>query len=503
MIIDDNHYDVILIGSGAAGGSMAASLARSGHQVLLLERGRAMPPEEQNVAGTDLFRKTRYHAAEQWFGPDGDPFPPQTVHALGGNTKIWGGVLERMREQEFSGVKLQEGSTPAWGLSYADLAPWYAKAEVLYNVHGVAGADPTAPPMEGDYPSPPRPVEPFLVELRAALERQQLHPYDLPQSWNDGLHGARGDAEVFGLGPARSSGVTVKDGARVVQLHVNPSGHEVRGVEAEIGGQRWLFRSHQVVLAAGAVTTAEILLRSATDHHLRGLANGSDQVGRNLMKPQLTAILQLASAPNSGRYSPGHGLTDYYWGDKNVSYPLGSIHNGGGVLQDALFAESPPVLSLVTRLMPNFGLEQLASRSITWWAMSAVLPDPHNRVVLRGSHLQLNYTANNREAHDRLVYRWLDILKAVEADPLTLVAKGAPTHPRGEAPLSAIGVACGTCRMGADPASSVVNLEGRCHELDNLWIADASVLPSCPSVGIGLTVIANALRVAEQVRARL
>jgi choline dehydrogenase-like flavoprotein len=503
MIIDDNQYDVILIGSGAAGGTIAASLARAGRNVLLLERGSRMPPEEQNVAGTDLFRKTRYHASEQWFGPDGDPFPPQTVHAIGGNTKIWSGVLERLREKEFGGIPLQEGPSPAWGLSYADLAPWYDQAETLYNVHGVAGADPTAPPRAGDYPAAPRPVEPLLVELRAALERQQLHPYDLPLSWSDGAKPTRGDAEVFGVEPARSTGVTMKEGARVVQLHVNPSGHEVRGVEAEIGGQRWLFRSHQVVLAAGAITTAEILLRSATDHHLRGLANGSDQVGRNLMKPHLTAILQLAAAPNSGHYSPGHGLTDYYWGDKNVSYPLGSIHNGGGVLQDALFAESPPVLSLVTRLMPNFGLEQLASRSITWWAMSGVLPDPHNRVVLRGSHLQLNYTANNNEAHDRLVYRWLDTLKAVEADPLTLVAKGAPTHPRGEAPLSAIGVACGTCRMGADPASSVVNLEGRCHELDNLWIADASVLPSCPSVGIGLTVIANALRVAEHVRAAL
>jgi len=246
-----------------------------------------MPPEDQNVAGTDLFRKTRYHATEQWFGPDGDPFPPQTVHAIGGNTKIWGGVLERMREKEFSGLTLQEGPTSAWGLNYADLAPWYDKAEALYNVHGVAGADPTAPPREGDYPAPPRPVEPFLVELGEALERQRLHPYDLPLSWSDGAKATRGDAEMFGVEPARNSGVTVREGARVVQLHVNPSGHAVRGVEAEIGGQRWLFRSHQVVLAAGAVTTAEILLRSATDHHLRGLANGSDQVGRNLMRPQL------------------------------------------------------------------------------------------------------------------------------------------------------------------------------------------------------------------------
>ncbi len=504
MIIDDTHYHVILIGSGAAGGTIAASLAASGSRVLLLERGGPMPAEDQNVAGTDLFRKDRYHPKETWFGSDGDPFAPQMLHAIGGNTKIWGAVLERMREAEFAAVALQEGPTPTWGLDYGDFAPWYEKAEQLYRVHGVAGADPTAPPRQSAYPAAPRPVEPFLVELRAALERQQLHPYDLPLSWSESAVDPSGDAELFGVMPARAAGMTVKEGARVMQLHVNPSGREVRGVEAEIAGQRWLFRGDQVVLAAGAIATPEILLRSATDHHLRGLANGSDQVGRNLMKPQLTAILQLAAAPHSGRYVRGHGITDFYWGDKNVSFPLGSIHSGGGVLQDALFAESPPVLSLVSKLMPNFGLEQLASRSISWWAMSAVRPDPHNRVLLRGNQqLQVNYTANNREAHDRLVYRWIDCLKAVEADPLTMVVKGAPTHPRGEAPLSAIGVACGTCRMGDDPASSVVNLEGRCHELDNLWIADASVLPSCPSVGIGLTVIANALRVASHVQAAL
>ena len=504
MIIDDNHYDVILIGSGAGGGTLAASLADAGHTVLLLERGGVMPQADQNVAEVSLFRKQRYHPEEKWFGTDGDPFSPQMVHAIGGNTKIWGGVLERMREQEFLGLPLQEGPSPDWELRYDDLAPWYDQAETLYHVHGVAGADPTAPARESAYPAAPRPVEPFLVELRAALERQGLHPYDLPLSWSDSAVDPTGDAELFGVDPVRTcSGVTVKEHARVMQLHVNPSGQEARGVEAEIDNQRWLFRGHQVVLAAGAIGTPEILLRSATDHHARGLANGSDQVGRNLMKPQLTSILQLAAATNSGRYGRGHGLTDFYWGDKNVDFPLGSIQSGGGVLQDALFAESPPVLSLVTRLLPDFGLEQLAARSITWWAMSAVRPDPHNRVALRGNLLQIHYTANNREAHDRLVYRWIDCLKAVEADPLTLVAKAAPTHPRGEAPLPVIGGACGTCRMGSDPATSVVDLEGRSHEVGNLWIVDASVLPFCPSVGVGLTVIANALRIGAALKASL
>jgi choline dehydrogenase-like flavoprotein len=259
-----------------------------------------------------------------------------------------------------------------------------------------------------------------------------------------------------------------------------------------------LFRADVVVLAAGAVNTPVILLRSANSHHPKGISNGSDQVGRNLMNLQLTSILQLATERNSGRYGRSLGINDYYWGDKNVSFPLGHIQTAGGVLQDALFAESPPVLSLVSKLIPDFGLERLASRSVAWWAMTEVLPDPHNKIWLHNDQIRINYIHNNREAHDRLVHRWIDTLKEVEKDPITKVVLKAPTHARGEAPLSVVGYGCGSCRMGDDPANSVVDAHGKCHELENLYIADASIFPSCPSVGPGLTVIALALRLADQ-----
>ncbi|MFO7628646.1 MAG: GMC family oxidoreductase [Prochlorococcaceae cyanobacterium] len=509
MIIDDRMYDVVVIGSGAAGGTLAAELAEAGRSVLLLERGGVLPLVDQNVADVDLFRKQRYHPPQPWFGSDGDPFNPQMVYAHGGNTKIWAAVLERLREAEFEGVAMQEGSSPAWPLRYGDLAPFYDRAEALYRVHGQAAEDPTAPPRAGAYPYGPRPIEPALQQLRGDLERQGLFPYRLPLSWSESEADPTGDAELFGvaraLAPASPGAIpaTLRSGALVEALHVDPSGQVVKAVEARIGDDRWLFQGQQVLLAAGAVNTAAILLRSAGERHPRGLANGSDQVGRNLMKPQLTAILQRASSPNSGRYAPALGLTDYYWGDKNVPYALGSIRNGGGVLQDPLFAESPPLLSLVSRLLPDRALEWLADRSITWWATTAVLPDPDNRVTVRGDRIDVAYLANNREAHDRLVYRWLDTIQKTEADPATTVVQRAPIYPRGEAPLSVMGLACGTCRMGTDPASSVVNPQGRCHELANLWIADASVFPSCPALGPGLTVIANALRVADQLRAEL
>jgi len=499
-MIDDQEHDVIVIGAGAAGASLAGELAGAGKRVLVLERGATFGDGDQNLAGMELFRRERYHPPESWFGPDGDPFRPQMVYAPGGNSKIWGGVLERMREEEFGGMAMQEGKAPEWPLGYGELAPWYERAEALFRVHGRAGVDPTEPPRSGPFPFEPRPIAPFLERLREGLERQGLHPYPLPLSWADGAEGGTGDGERFSLAPALAKGrLRLFTGARVTSLAVAPGGRRVEGVEAEIGGQRWLFRGHQVVVAAGAVNSAVLLLRSVSDAHPRGLGNDSDQVGRCLMKPQLSVILQRATEPNDGLYDRSFGLTDFYRGDRNVSYALGSIQTGGGVLRDPLFAESPPVLSLVSRLLPKTALEWLADRSITWWAMSAVLPDPENRVSLRGERVHIDYLPNCREAHDRLVYRWLGEIQKVDDDPLTPEVRRTVVYPRGEAPLAVMGHACGTCRMGNDPATSVVDPQGRCHGVENLWIADASVFPSCPAVGPGLTVIAHALRVASLV----
>ncbi|MEO1002531.1 MAG: GMC family oxidoreductase [Cyanobacteria bacterium J06638_7] len=507
MIIAEQVHDVLIVGSGAGGGTLAGELVARGRSVLLLERGRSLPLDEQNLAGISLFRTPRYHPPEPWFGPDGDPFAPQMLYALGGNTKIWGGVLQRPREAEFSGVRLQEGTSPDWGLRYADFEPFLERAEQLYRVHGAAGVDPTEPPRHGGYGHAPRPIEPFLEAIGEGLERQGLHPFRLPLSWTSSSADPSGDAERFGVdrasADAPAAGFRLVDGARVLALHVNPAGSEVQGVEAELEGERWLFRGRQVVLAAGAINTPAILLASATASHPAGLANGSGQVGRNLMKLQLSALLQRASEPNSGRYGRSLGVNDYLWGDRNVDYGLGSIQSAGGVLQDPLFAESPPLLSLVSRLLPDAALEWLADRSVSWWAMSSVLPDPDNRVSLEKGRIRIDYLANCREGHDRLVYRWLDTIQKLERDPLTSVVTRAPIYPRGEAPLAVMGYACGTCRMGADPSTSVVDLECRAHGLANLWIADASVLPSCPAVGLGLTVIANALRIAARLSAAL
>ncbi|MFM9086776.1 MAG: FAD-binding protein, partial [Cyanobium sp.] len=160
LVIDELEYDVIVVGAGAAGASLAAELAGGGLRVFVLERGQELALDDQNVTGIDLFRRQRYHTPEPWFGPDGDPFQPQMVYAPGGNTKIWGGVLERMREDDFSGFATEEGPSHDWQLRYGDLAPWYDRAEALFRVHGRAGVDPTEPPRSGPFPFEPRDLPP-------------------------------------------------------------------------------------------------------------------------------------------------------------------------------------------------------------------------------------------------------------------------------------------------------------------------------------------------------
>ncbi|MCA1992964.1 MAG: GMC family oxidoreductase [Coleofasciculus sp. S288] len=494
MIVDDQYYDVIIVGTGAGGGTLARKLAPTGKKILLLDRGELIYRESSELVDTEVFKKEQFHAPEPWYDNSGEPFSPQTYYAVGGNTKIWSGVLQRMRERDFEQVQHQSGVSPAWPLKYQDFEPYYTEAEKLYQVHGKLEDDPTEPPHSEGYPFPEVAHEPMVERIGDTLSKQGLHPVHLPLGL--GEHG-RTDAEDTGVTPIlNSENVTLKTSAHVVCLHTNPSGSEIKAVEAKIGEQSYLFLGDIVVLACGAVNSAALLLRSANAKHPNGIANGSNQVGRNLMKQLLSVVVQLTSNANSASFSRTLGLNDFYWGDQDFPYPMGHVQNSGGIFQDVIFAEAPPILSALSRLMPNFGLRQLATHSIGWWLKTEDLPHPDNRVRYVGDKLRMDYTANNVEAHDRLVYRWIDVLKSVEQSQPNVFNR--TTHPRSDMPTSVVANQCGTCRFGEDPATSVLDLDCRTHEVQNLYVVDSSFFPSHASVSPGLTVIANALRVGDR-----
>ncbi|NES20154.1 MAG: GMC family oxidoreductase [Symploca sp. SIO3E6] len=502
MIIDDQHYDLIIVGTGAGGGTLAYKLAASGKKILILERGDFMPLEEQNRSNVDIFKRERYHAPEQWYDNAGEPFWPQMNYAIGGNTKIYGAALLRLREQDFEAVQHQGGVSPEWCVKYSDFEPYYSEAEQLYKVHGQTNSEPTEPVHSQDYPFEAIAHEPQIAEIYNAIAQQGLHPSPLPLGLTRQDDDPTNDSEVSGIVPAlKNPNVTLKTRAKVVALHTNPSGLAVKAVEAEVAGQSYLFMGDIVVLACGAVNSAALLLRSGNDKHPQGLANSSDLVGRNLMKSLLTAVVQLRTKPNSGSFFKTIYVNDFYTGDSDFPYPMGHIQNTGGLLSDIIFAEEPPLFSVLAKFMPGFGLKQLATRSIGWWTQTEDLPDPNNRVRVEGNKLFVDYTPNNLEAHDRLVYRWTEVLKTVEKD-LDGFQRGV-IHPRGEVPIQVMANQCGTCRFGDDPVTSVLDSNCRTHDVDNLYVVDGSFFPSNASISPALTIIANALRVSDHLMERL
>ena len=521
MTNKSQHYDLIIIGTGAGGGTVAHELAPTGKKILILERGDFLPKEKENWSPKEVYQDHRYHTEEEWRDRDGNILNPQTCYWVGGNTKVYGAALLPMRERDFEDVEHKGGISPAWGLKYQDFAPYYAQAEKLFSVHGQKGQDPTEPARE-EYPHPPVAHEPYMQHTVDNLEKLGYSPFNLPVGLNlnqvdktlsncircdtcDGfpcLLDGKADAEVNCVNPTRRhDNVTLMTGAKVVKLHTGASGKEVTGVEVEINNNTQTFSGDIVVVACGAINSAALLLRSANDSHPNGLANSSDQVGRNFMKHLCTSIVALSDRPNDSIYQKTIALNDFYWGEEGFPYPMGMIQNTGNVKPDMIPPSAPPSLAPFVKFAPGRALEVTARHSTGWWLQTEDLPDPNNRVRWEKDTVCLDYTPNNLEARDRLVNRWTEILKQVRQATKRVVTFGI--YPRSFIPLSAVGHQCGTCRFGEDPATSVLDLNCRTHDIENLYVVDGSFFPSNTGVNPTLTIVANAIRVAEHLKKRI
>jgi choline dehydrogenase-like flavoprotein len=500
--VADTHYDVVIIGSGAGGGTMARALAGRDVRVLLLERGDWLPQEPENWDPTAVWRREQYRSDELWLNGQGRTFRPFMHYHVGGNTKFWGAALLRLRESDFDAIEYPDGVSPAWPIDYATLAPWYDQAEELYEVAGEKGIDPTEPDRK-PYPYPAVPHEPFIADVVERLQEQGLQPFPLPLGLRSpGRAGgcqlcstcnsfpcmvrAKSDADICGVTPAlESDNVTLWTNAHVQSLLTEATGKRVTGVDVRVRDDVLRVTADIVVLSAGAANSAALLLGSRTDRHPTGLANSSGLVGRNYMAHVSTMMEAFHPfRPNPTSFQKTVGINDFYRSGPGRPYPLGHIQSQGRA--------HAPIVKAVVPGVPLAAAEAWVRRGIDWLAMTEDLPKPENRVSLSpDGRIRLDYRHNNLRAHEELVRHTVRIMRKLG---YWIVVRHRfkdvnTTHQ------------CGTTAFGQDARTSVLDPYCRTHDIENLFVVDAGFFPSSAAVNPGLTVIAQALRVADHILA--
>jgi choline dehydrogenase-like flavoprotein len=511
-------YDLIIIGTGAGGGTLARHLAPSGKRILLLERGDWLPREPSNWLAQDVFVDNKYVSPDTWYDDKGAAFQPQVHYFVGGATKLYGAALYRLRPEDFGELRHHDGISPAWPISYDEIEPYYTKAEHMYEVHGTHGEDPTEGPASAPYPFPAVSHEPRIQLLADDLEREGFQPFHAPcgvrlneqnmpysvcvrcqncDGFPCAVHG-KSDAEVMGVRPAlEHSNVTLLTNSRAVKLETNEAGTAVTEVVVARNGGTERYSADIVVLACGAANTAALLLSSAGDKHPNGLANGSDQVGRNYMFHASQAVLALSHDENPTVFQKTLGLNDFYFGSKEHDYPLGNIQMVGKS-QAPMFRGEKPV---ETKLAPGWSLERIAKHAIDFWLSTEDLPLRDNRVTVDGDgKLTIAYTPSNDVPKKQLYEQLRSIVGKLRMEPDHLFGRFA--YLKNDIPVAGCAHQAGTVRFGNDPKTSALNVDCRAHEVDNLYVVDTSVFPSIGAVNPALTAMANALRVGDHLLER-
>jgi choline dehydrogenase-like flavoprotein len=513
------HYDVIIVGSGAGGGTLAHELAPSGKRILLLERGDFLPRQTDNWDPNSVFVDGKYISPDRWYDADGKPFRPQVHYFVGGATKLYGAALYRLRPADFGEIEHADGLSPAWPLSYDDFEPWYTRAEWLYQVHGSHGEDPTEGHCSKEYPWPAVTHEPRVQQISDALAAGGYHPFHAPVgillneangplstcvrcAWCDGypcLVHAKSDADVIAVRPLLTQpNVTLLVNAEVERLETDPSGRTVSRVLVNREGGRESYAGDIVVISAGAVNSAKILLRSASDQHPAGLANSSGQVGRNYMYHNSKAIVALDKERNETVFQKTLGLNDFYLAGNGRKWPLGNIQMLGKSNAMAMRGEEPKL----TKLAPRWSLQEVAEHAVDFWLTTEDLPLPDNRVTLdRDGQVHLAYRQTNDTEADGLYRELRKVLNHIGIAAHHVLGKNF--YASMDVPVAGVAHQSGTCRFGTDPASSVLDVNCRAHDVDNLYVVDTSFFPSIGAVNPALTAMANAIRVGEHLLSRM
>jgi choline dehydrogenase-like flavoprotein len=516
----DSHYDVIIVGTGAGGGTLAHQLAPSGKRILLLERGDWLPREKQNWDSRAVFVEGRYRAPETWHDDRGKPFLPGIQYFVGGNTKVYGAALLRFRKEDFGELRNHDGTSPAWPIGYDDLEPYYTAAEHLYQVRGEHGVDPTEPHASKPYLHPPFSHEPRIQEVFDKLQGAGYHPFSLPLGLmldeEDGrpthlsrcircntcdgfpcLVHAKSDAEVICVEPALKQHRNLTLLTRAYVSRLESSGGRVSKVHVEREGEHLEYSADIVVLSCGAINSAALLLRSANEKHPTGLANSSDVVGRHYMRHNNSAVMALSKEPNPTVFEKTMGINDFYFGSDDWDYPLGHIQMLGKSDAEMVAGEAPDWAVF----KPPIALKELAHHALDFWLTCEDLPHPDNRVTLDGNGgIVLSLTHVDDEPHKRLMGKLKMMLGEMDCHEHLLPRS---LYLGKNIPIGGTAHQCGTIRFGTDPKTSALDVNCKAHDLDNLYVVDGSFFSSAAAVNPALTIMANALRVGDHLLERL
>lgn len=499
---DEIETDLLIIGSGMGGSTLAYALKDAGLNILVVERGGFLPREPENSQPEQMYLKGRYKTAGYWYdGRTGEPFTPGVYYWVGGNTKFYGASLPRFRRSDFEEVTHQEGVSRAWPFRYDDLEPFYGQAEKLYDAHGQTDEDPTEPFHSTPMPFGPLAHEPTIERFAESLRQSGLHPFHMTNAMDitsdrdralvttaDGCPdntGIKAEAENKVLTPALVGGtVRIMPRTEVTRLLTSADGRRIVAAEARHAGRIVRITAARVVVSAGAVNSTALLLRSATRAQPTGLANSSDLLGRNYMVHNSTFFVGVdPRRRNTTKWQKTLGLNDFYEAGDLTPFPLGNLQMLGKL--------QAPMIKNARSWAPNWALQFMTARSLDIYLTTEDLASRHNRVRVDGDRILVDWKPTNVAPHRELVRRVTKLVRKAGYPLIFTERMGIETNSH----------MCGTAVAGTDPASSVLNPDCRSHDIENLWLVDASFFPSSAALNPALTIAANALRVAPNIAA--
>lgn len=499
---DELAADVVIVGSGMGGGTLAHALAGGGLDVLIVERGEFLPREAENFDPAEMFVRHRYRTSAPWIdGSTGKEFQPGVYHWVGGNTKMYGACLPRFRKEDFEAFETADGTSPAWPFSYDDLEPFYGRAEALFRVHGALGEDPTEPFHSTPYAHAALEHEPVIERFAESLRNQGLHPFHMSSGMvlgsiedrraataADGTpmgNDSKSDAENSVVRPAlEHDNVRILTGTTITRLETDASGARVVAATGEHRGRPIRITGSRFAVAAGAVNSSVLLLASATHRHPDGLGNSSGLLGRNYMVHNSTFFVGVNPFRiNDTAWQKTLGLNDWYLASEGTPFPLGNLQMLGK-LQGAHFKGA-------RAWVPQWLLDRIAHRSIDIYLTTEDLPREQNRVRVRDGRTVIDWSPTNLGPHREFVKRMSKVVRRAGYPIILTERMGIATNSH----------MCGTAVAGDDPRTSVLDRDCRSHDVENLWVVDGSFFASSAALNPALTIAANALRVAPAIAA--